>query len=342
MKQDQFRGSLLAGAAGDALGYAVEFIKEDAIFSRYGEDGITEFDLKKGVAEISDDTQMTLFTAEALLMEGDPIKNIALAYREWLLTQNYTYKECRKKFQTQTRLMAIPELFSPRAPGITCISAIYDGMGSVKKPVNKSKGCGGVMRVAPIGLMFDPEKMPQEESDMLAAEAAALTHGHPLGYIPAAAFAHIVSRIVWAGDSIKEACLSANSAMAKLFAKEKDLPYFLSLMEKAIGLAESDELNLDAIHALGEGWVAEEALAIAVFAAIRYADDIESALIVAANHKGDSDSTAAIAGNIIGASLGMSAIPEKFLEKLELKGLILRMADDLYAGSSIFGGQDGK
>ena len=54
MKQDRIRGSLLAGAAGDALGYAVEFIKEDAIFSRYGEDGITEFDLRKGIAEISD------------------------------------------------------------------------------------------------------------------------------------------------------------------------------------------------------------------------------------------------------------------------------------------------
>lgn len=57
---DRYRGCLLGGAAGDALGYAVEFLDDAAIFSRYGEKGITEYTLRNGVAEISDDTQMTL------------------------------------------------------------------------------------------------------------------------------------------------------------------------------------------------------------------------------------------------------------------------------------------
>ena len=60
---DKFRGCLLAGAAGDALGYEVEFMPEEEIFRRFGEAGITEYRLRGGVAEISDDTQMTLFTA---------------------------------------------------------------------------------------------------------------------------------------------------------------------------------------------------------------------------------------------------------------------------------------
>ena len=65
---DKFRGCLIAGAAGDALGYAVEFKREDEIFSEYGKDGITEYDLilDDDIAEISDDTQMTLFTAEGM------------------------------------------------------------------------------------------------------------------------------------------------------------------------------------------------------------------------------------------------------------------------------------
>lgn len=65
---DKYRGCLIGGAAGDALGYAVEFLDDAAIFSKYGENGITEYSLVNGVAEISDDTQMTLFTANALLL----------------------------------------------------------------------------------------------------------------------------------------------------------------------------------------------------------------------------------------------------------------------------------
>lgn len=60
---DKYRGCLIGGAAGDALGYAVEFLDDSAIFSRYREKGITQYTLRNGVAEISDDTQMTLFTA---------------------------------------------------------------------------------------------------------------------------------------------------------------------------------------------------------------------------------------------------------------------------------------
>ena len=41
--RDRFRGCLIGGAAGDALGYAVEFLREGQIFRRYGERGITEY-----------------------------------------------------------------------------------------------------------------------------------------------------------------------------------------------------------------------------------------------------------------------------------------------------------
>lgn len=65
---DKYRGCLIGGAVGDALGYAIEFLDETSIFKCYGKNGITEYDLVEGVAEISDDTQMTLFTVNGLLL----------------------------------------------------------------------------------------------------------------------------------------------------------------------------------------------------------------------------------------------------------------------------------
>ena len=106
----------------------------------------------------------------------------------------------------------------------------------------------------------------------------------------------------------------------------------MKLIDRAVALSESDTGDLDAIHALGQGWVGDEALAIAVYCALKYENDFEKAMIAAVNHNGDSDSTGAIAGNILGAHLGAAAIPEKYLANLELKDAILELADDLYGG----------
>ena len=94
---DRIRGSLVGGAIGDALGYAVEFLQEDQIFRKYGCEGITEYDLVNGKALISDDTQMTLFTANGILVGdtrlsmrgigGDPKAYVPNAYLDWLKTQ---------------------------------------------------------------------------------------------------------------------------------------------------------------------------------------------------------------------------------------------------------------
>ena len=67
-RKDKIRGSLIGGAIGDVLGYPVEFASYSNIKSMFGENGIARFVLNNnGVAEISDDTQMTLFTANGLL-----------------------------------------------------------------------------------------------------------------------------------------------------------------------------------------------------------------------------------------------------------------------------------
>ncbi|EJX05341.1 ADP-ribosylglycohydrolase [gut metagenome] len=340
---DKYRGCLIGGAAGDALGYAVEFMDLASIKRKYGQNGITAFDLHNGLALISDDTQMTLFTANGLLLGitrgmtrgimGTLPSYIRFCYKDWYKTQTKQYplhEDCIYAW-----LSNVPEMFAQRAPGNTCLSAIESGCnGKLEEPVNGSKGCGGVMRVAPIGLYLpDNEnmRMSQDEIDMIGAETAALTHGHPLGCIPAAALAHIVSLAShWDGLSLTEIVDDMKIAISEQFADGKYLSPFIELVDKAVALAKSNMSNEDAIRQLGEGWVAEETLAIAIYCAVKYEDDFEKALIVSVNHDGDSDSTGAVTGNILGAYLGLSKIPSKFIDNLELKEIILDMADDLY------------
>ena len=343
---DKFRGCLIGGAAGDALGYAVEFLSESFIRSRFGPEGIREYRLKDGLARISDDTQMTLFTANGLLhgetrgclrgIMGYPAGYVAIAYREWYKTQIESFEHCNRKFIT-CWLLNVPELFAARAPGNTCMSAIDNGCcGSIEKPTNNSKGCGGVMRVAPVGLFYGDARCCGMTVDLLAADIAALTHGHEMGYIPAAMLSRIVRLVSHhEGITLKEAVLDSITAMERIFSGAKHLPGFLDLMNKAVALSESNEPDLDAIHQLGQGWVGDEALAIAIYCALKYANDFDSAIIASVNHGGDSDSTGAITGNILGAYLGLSAIPEKYTKNLELLDVITEIADDLYYGCGL-------
>ena len=333
---DKFRGCLIGGAAGDALGYAVEFKREDEIFSEYGKDGITEYDLilDDDFAEISDDTQMTLFTAEGMLIAGnksdipDYIGSIREMYQCWYQTQSEVYPVQDEKHCS--RLMRMPELFHRRCPGTTCMTAIKAGAnGTVNIPINDSKGCGGVMRVAPIGLYFTGTSVPYKQSNMLGAEAAALTHGHDLGYIPAAALVHIVRAVTESDILLKDAVSDSIKAMEKLFPKAEHISEFTAIIRKAVQLAESNVDDLSAIHQLGEGWVAEETLAIAVYCALKYENDFDKALRAAVNHNGDSDSTGAVCGNILGAYIGYNAISQKYKERLELHDLICEISDML-------------
>ena len=330
--QDRFRGCLVGGAAGDALGYAVEFTRERGIFKKYGKSGITEYSLTKGKALISDDTQMTLFTANGLLLGGDggpDPSHIGLCYHDWLITQESKYPPREKPGYSW--LGNIPELYSPRAPGRACLAALRSGESrSTEKPINDSKGCGGVMRVAPIGLYFNDRGHDIRDICRFGAETAALTHGHPLGWMPAAALAQIIHEIAQDNETILDATLHALNSIDEIYPESEERDYFTNLIEKAIDLAAEDMNDIRAIYRLGEGWVAEETLAIAVYCAIKYSGDIDRALIAAVNHDGDSDSTGAVAGNIIGAQVGLSGIPAKYTENLELMDLILEVADDLW------------
>ena len=340
---DQFRGCMIGGAAGDALGYAVEFLGEEEIFARYGENGIKEYELTDGKALISDDTQMTLFTAGGLLCattrgwyKGIPInhlRDVQGAYHLWYRTQTEKFPLPAGKYSCW--LLNVPELFHRRDPGNTCLTALREGIGeNIFSRVNGSKGCGGVMRMAPVGLHFSDWR---EEPEVIrfGADAAAVTHGHPLGWLTAGVFAGIIQQICQNGLNVCESTKKALEIAREIdwVLGEKELEELSALLMKALDLACNEKWDLDAIHQLGEGWTADECLAIAVYCASKYEDDFEKGIIAAVNHDGDSDSTGAVCGNILGARLGLKGIPEKFITNLELRDVILEVADDLWKAS---------
>lgn len=345
--QDRIRGCLIGGAAGDALGYPVEFFSEQTLRERCGDGGIRQYllDPVSGTARISDDTQMTLFTANGLLVGNtrtalrgigaQPHCYVSMAYQDWLITQR-TSAPARGARASVCWLMDIPALYRCRAPGNTCLSALTQQQGQpplasyIGQPQNHSKGCGGVMRVAPLGVSRYTA-VPIEALDREGAELAAITHGHSLGYMPAAVLTHILHRIVYPerAQTLLQIVCEARDTVRALFAGDKYLDELTARIDLAIRLADNAEPDLANIHRLGEGWVAEETLAIAIYCALRHTDDFSAGIIAAVNHCGDSDSTGAVTGNILGALHGYDAIDKAWMRDLELRDVILELADDL-------------
>lgn len=332
---------MVGGAAGDALGYAVEFLSLQQIVQKYGEKGIRNFELNdNGVAEISDDTQMSLFTAEGLLtatvngdfLEEDILKAICRGYECWFATQTRPAEIIEDSW-----LSHLSALWAARAPGGTCMSALRDiCAGGPKSVINFSKGCGGVMRVAPIGIFAgaNPEVLDFEFTRRIAGLAAELTHKHPLSSFSSMALALIVSECIQNEEIDREIFRAiiidrVFKVLGKLFKGDDYLNSLFYLILKAMTLAETDKSDTECIGELGEGWVAEETLAIAVFSVMRYIDDFENCIVCAVNHSGDSDSTGAVAGNIIGSILGYEKIPHHFKTSLELHDVLISVAEDL-------------
>lgn len=337
---DRIRGSLLGGAIGDAFGYPVEFTK--------GYDAFTaKYPVENEIAIISDDTQMTLFTACGVLW-GDTrcaLKTggsssghvyggyIAMAYHDWYKTQCPAGKDDQVNISW---IRHLPEMNVRRAPGLTCLKELEQKEVDWNKPVNNSKGNGGVMRIAPIPLFAAGKgAVTQKENAQFCSEAAAITHGHPLGWISAAALGNILYDIMQ-NFSLQWAVEDTIAFIKNEYADYEDTERMVYLLEEAKRIAGMSGysstpnlmLEFDGNEKLGEGWVGEEALAIAVCCSLD-GKGFEQNMQSAVGHNGDSDSTGSIAGQIMGAYWGEKVIPEKWLSNLECRDVIEEIAEDL-------------
>lgn len=348
------RGCLLGGAIGDALGYPLEFRKPSEfpeIVSKTWNrmDDAMILDEKTGKAVISDDTQMTLFTACGLLfwetrgrlrgVGANEWDYIRMAYEDWLKTQDESFHFGREPVSWISKL---PQMYVRRVPGNTCLSALYDGGGSLQKPINNSKGSGGVMRIAPIPLFMATRRLNNKDYVMrVCAEAAAITHGHPLGWLSAAAMGYLLYDIML-NFSLSFALADTIQTLQRVFGNYPETKVMVEKLEEAEREADitgwSSDVNLNiefGTSSLGEGWVGEETLALGLFYVLAcQGRGVDLCLLNAVKHKGDSDTVGSVAGQIWGAYFGVESFSQnpKLLEALELKDVVLEVADDLVDG----------
>ncbi len=325
---DVFLGCVLGGALGDSLGWPIEFLDAAEIARRFGAAPPARLPPHGDAPEISDDTQMTLFTIEGLILahRAPPIRAIADAYLRWYETQGGPPGPAGGWLLSDRRLHA------RRAPGNTCMSAMSalartpTALPTVARPPNTSKGCGAVMRSAPIGLAAPSAA----DAFALARDAGVLTHGHPSGYLSGA----YLAALIW--DLARGASLpGAMSRADALLAREPGHEEQQGILTRARALAAQGPPSIAALESLGGGWTGEEALAIAIACALPWTASaplyMEETLWRAANHSGDSDSTASITGNIIGTLAGAARLPAAWLADLELADTIDRLTRELHA-----------
>ncbi len=335
--RDRCTGSLLGGAVGDALGAPIEFMSASEISNRFGPSGVSGYaPISTGrVGWITDDTQMTLFTAEGLIRAeikakrdgGSPdyLSATADSYLRWLATQRIPAAHPAPKNGWLYKTKALHEIC---APGRTCIHALQRLVPSASmRAANDSKGCGGVMRVASVGLFGHRAFLgagAEKAIFELGSDLARITHGHPTGYLSAGAFSLLIA-FMMAGDGLEKSIEQMQSVLMNY----KGHAETSCAIKQAIALAASTPGDSVAMASLGEGWIAEEALAIAIYCVLSYPKDFRKALLLSVNHSGDSDSTGSIVGNLLGALLGAQAIPAEWIEKLELSDVVRQVGADL-------------
>lgn len=370
---DKITGCLVGGAVGDALGYPVEFMSMEEIRRHYGPQGIRQLDTDyRGVGVISDDTQMTLFTANGLLLGhtrsclgqamGAPDTYVTAAYLDWYYTQSHLGAGSGKC----TWLRDLPELNVHRAPGNTCLNSLASIL-EHRRVNNNSSGCGGIMRVAPVALFCaaflhrhhtrDTEGRRRAYATMAGAEVARITHLNPLGFLPAAFLSCLLYDIAIGGeppqnvDRFLELVREIQHYLGTVQLRNDprpigemypdDLRTLNRLVDRAIDLSLGAADDEEAITQIGDGgWQGQYALAIALFCAIRHFSSLEQAVVAAVNHSGDSDSTGAITGNMMGLIYGEEAIPRQWLQHIELREVIESMARDLVNGCPLAGSGD--
>lgn len=277
--------SVLFGLAlGDALGWPVEFSSLRTIKQVYGKEGIQE---PPYPAQYTDDTQMTLALAEGVMDVGlnAPVDKMMDAIGARFLTWAGLQSDPAHTF----------------APGNTCLAGMrrYAESGDWRASgIAGSKGCGSAMRVAALGYFYQnaPDRLRE-----IASASSQITHGHPAAIAGAVAAAYAVKLAL---DGVP-----SEDMVRQIEAFTEGMSEEFSAALYRLGHVMGWENDEHALAHLGEGWVAEEAVALGLFCVLRYPNDYTKCVRRGANLTGDSDTVACIAGGIQGARLGLEAIP---------------------------------
>lgn len=297
--KDRLLGYLFGSACGDALGRPVEHFSLEEIKARYGEKGILEIPPD---SPWTDDTQVMLVLARALLRgaELEPEEFMSILSEEFV------------------KWLDEPDL----GAGETCKGAAFrlrEGFHWRESGIKESKKCGSLMRSGILGFIYrnDPEKLLE-----IASLSGKISHCHPTANAACIAGAYAV-KLALDGVRPEEMFSPLLKVTAGISAE------FTEAFEEAYELAQGDLGDEEALRKIGQGWDAEETFALSCFCMLRYPDDYKKTVRAAVNITGDSDSVGAVAGGIMGARLGLEALPENWIKALRGKETLEDMVGPL-------------
>jgi ADP-ribosylglycohydrolase len=285
VSQEKFRASLmgvlLGTAVGDALGLPAEGMSHQRIQRRWHGQWRHRFLFGRGMT--SDDTEHTLFVAQALLAHpNDPAafqSCLAWKLRLWLLGI-----PAGIGFATLRAILKLWLGFPPMQSGVS------------------SAGNGPAMRSAILGAYFFDE--PEKRLEFVAA-ATILTHTDRRAMTAALAVAEAAAFAMRRDESI-DAWLSALPGLGH----EEEWRVLCREMVDALCAKRSVETFAESLGLRrGVTGYAFHSVPVALYAWLRHRGDFRAALESALNCGGDTDSVGAIAGALAGADVGAKSIP---------------------------------
>ncbi|MGY0501272.1 ADP-ribosylglycohydrolase family protein [Nocardia sp. FBN12] len=343
-------GCLLGGAIGDALGAPVETRSLQQIRAEYGAAGVIDIDPLR----ISEETQLTAFTVEALIrgsvrarakgIGGATMGLLQQGLLVWLRGQVSELPD--QPFALHSSLSGCPELTEQRGVANSVYTALRRAaerraptspLGTRDQPINNSKGSGAVMRAAPCGFGYAADRSGAATDAIfeLGCDAAALTHGHPSGWLPAGTLSALIYQLARGADTAT--ALSRARTELTSYADHEETSAALNAANRLAARIERERRypTPEDVETLGQGWIGPEALAIAVFAVLAAEglggaphDIVRTGLLLSINHSGDSDATGSLAGSLLGARYGRSALPRRWFETIDARRVLERLAAD--------------
>lgn len=341
LRRTSYRGCLLGMAVGDAMGYSVDSRSMEEIREAYGPGGLLGYDLVNGYADVTSYTQLAAFTANGLLLgltRGQVlgkmapfVKYVGVSSREWAASQRPWGRPARNYCWLSRKA----ELCRRRCMDTRMLDTLSrEQLGTPETPVNSYDGAGGLTAAIGVGLFYHPDRLNQQETDLLGAEVVALTHGNPTAFLSGAVLAHIISRLLRDPSlPLKKAVGGAIHWLREQFGHQYSQVFeIVNLLRRAVTYGESPNLDpVEVMEKLGCDNAAQ-VLAGAVYACFASGGDFDRAVIIAVNHSGRSAAVGAVTGAILGVILGEEALPEFYLECLEPLELLRELGDDLYTG----------
>ncbi len=292
-RKSRFIGSMLGCAFGDVLGSAVEMQSRCEILQQHP-DLVRDFlpsERGHDIGCYTDDTELTLALARSIVRcRGVDGADCAAAYAEAFTPQRGYGRSA------VAVLTALQQGADWRSTGTMLFA---DG----------SFGNGGAMRIAPIGLLYG-----QLDYLLLYAKVKAavwMTHTHTEGIEAALLQARAVGLMLNA-DGLPDAHEFTRQLL--WYAPESILNSKLELLSELL----RQQASADAVvEAFGCGVRSADSWPPALWAALRYIDNPEEAIIQAVNLGGDTDTIGAMTGALVGALHGDQWFPSRWYQQLE-------------------------